>query len=260
MKISVVTVCFNAARTIEETLRSVAKQDYPDVEHLVIDGGSTDATGEIVRRFAGSVAKFRSGPDRGIYDAMNIGLGMATGDFVMFLNADDQYASPRSLSFMADGLRSSGAQTAYADISYVTAEGTGRRVRRWRSGGYRRGAFACGWAPPHPAFAASRSALMNLGGFDLRYRLAADFDLMMRALDGAELSTTYIEHELVLMRVGGATNATLGNVVRQNLEILDSVRRAGHRFAAPRLIARKIAVRFRQRLNAWADPGGTIGP
>jgi glycosyltransferase involved in cell wall biosynthesis len=260
MKISVVTVCFNAAGTIEDTLRSVAEQNYPNVEHLVIDGGSTDATRDIVRRFSRSVSKFHSGSDQGIYDAMNIGLGMATGDFVMFLNADDRYANPGSISAMANGLRCSGAQTAYADISYVAADDPSRRLRRWRSGEYRRGAFAAGWAPPHPAFVASRSVLRNLGGFDLRYRLAADFDLMMRALDGASHSTTYVERELVLMKIGGATNATFGNVVRQNLEILDSIRRAGHRYAAPRLVTRKILVRFRQKFEAWTDPRRDTSP
>ena len=248
--ISVVTVCFNAASTIEHTLRSVNQQSHSQLNHVVIDGGSTDGTLDLVRRLGSRVSDVVSERDDGIYDAMNRGLRRATGEFVMFLNADDQYADSDCVADLARALAKSGAESAFGDISYVLDDARLTKVRCWSSGPYVAGAFRRGWAPPHPTFIARRDSLLELGGFDLRYRLAADFDLMMRALDVAGMSTVYVPRELVLMRVGGATNASLRNIFRQNVEIVDALRRAGHPFSGPGLIARKIVARARQR--AWA--------
>lgn len=250
MVISVVTVCYNAETTIGHSLRSVACQDYGMIEHVVIDGGSTDGTLDVVRSQGSRVATLVSERDDGIYDAMNRGLRRASGDFVLFLNADDQYADRRCISELVSALEASGADSAYGDIAYVRDDARLTRVRHWKSGPYLRGAFAKGWAPPHPTFVARRDRLLELGGFDLRYRLASDFDLMMRALDGAGMTAAYVPRELVLMRVGGATNASVGNVLRQNMEIIDSLRRAGHQFAGPAMIARKVISRIRQRAIA----------
>lgn len=257
--ISVVTVCFNAARTIEHTLRSVEQQSHAQLDHLVIDGGSTDRTLALVRQFGSRVSSVVSERDDGIYDAMNRGLRCAKGEFVLFLNADDQYADRECVADLARALGASGADSAYGDIAYVRAGAALTRVRRWKSGPYLRGAFARGWAPPHPTFLARRDRLLEIGGFDLRYRLASDFDLMMRALDGAGMTTAYVPRELVLMRVGGATNASAGNVLRQNMEIIDSLRRAGHPFAGPAMIARKVISRVRQRVAARVTAGGEPG-
>jgi glycosyltransferase involved in cell wall biosynthesis len=259
MMISVITVCFNAERTIEHSLRSVAEQEFGALEHVVIDGGSTDGTVAAVKRHGARVSTLVSERDGGIYDAMNRGLRRARGEFVLFLNADDQYADPRSLADLANALITSGAETAYGDIAYVRADAMLTRVRNWKSGPYLRGSFARGWAPPHPTFLARRDRLLSLGGFDLRYKLASDFDLMMRALDGAGMTATYVPRELVLMRVGGATNASIGNVLRQNLEIIDSLRRAGHRFAGPAMVARKVISRIRQRAAARGTAGSVHG-
>jgi glycosyltransferase involved in cell wall biosynthesis len=253
MLISVITVCYNAERTIEHSLRSVAEQDFSELEHVIIDGGSTDGTLDAVRRHGARVSTLVSERDNGIYDAMNRGLWHASGEFVLFLNADDQYADRSCVADLAHALAASGADSAYGNIAYVEDQEQLRRVRCWQSGRYKRGLFSKGWAPPHPTFLARRSRLLELGGFDLRYRLAADFDLMMRALDVASMTTTYVDRELVLMRVGGATNASIRNVIRQNLEIIDSLRRAGHPLAGPGLIARKLLVRRRQRKAARLD-------
>jgi len=248
--ISAVTVCYNAERTIAHSLRSVADQAFGQLEHVVIDGGSTDGTVDVVRRHGERVSTLVSERDGGIYDAMNRGLRCAKGEFVLFLNADDQYADRECVADLARALGASGADSAYGDIAYVRAGAALTRVRRWKSGPYLRGAFARGWAPPHPTFLARRDRLLEIGGFDLRYRLASDFDLMMRALDGAGMTAAYVPRELVLMRVGGATNASARNVLRQNLEIIDSLRRAGHPFAGPAMIARKVISRIRQRVAA----------
>lgn len=257
--ISVVTVCFNAARTIEHTLRSVEQQSHAQLDHLVIDGGSTDGTLDLVRQFGSRVSSVVSERDEGIYDAMNRGLRRASGEFVIFLNADDQYADRDCVADLIHAIDTSGADSAYGDIAYVRDDARLSRVRHWRSGPYHRGAFIRGWAPPHPTFLARRDRLLELGGFDLRYRLAADFDLMMRAMDIAGMTAAYVPRQLVLMRVGGATNASFGNVLRQNMEIIDSLRRAGHPFAGPPMIARKLISRVRQRVaarvTARSEPG-----
>jgi glycosyltransferase involved in cell wall biosynthesis len=249
-RVSVVTVCFNAAKTIKHALRSVSEQSYANLEHVIIDGGSTDGTVDLVRHHGARVSTLVSERDGGIYDAMNRGLRCARGELVLFLNADDQYADRDCVADLAHALAESGAESAYGDIAYVRDDAGLTRVRQWKSGTYLRGAFTKGWAPPHPTFLARRDRLLELGGFDLRYRLAADFDLMMRALDGAGMTAAYVPRELVLMRVGGATNANASNVLRQNMEIIDSLRRAGHPFAGPAMIARKIVSRIRQRAAA----------
>jgi glycosyltransferase involved in cell wall biosynthesis len=259
MLISVITVCYNAERTIAHSLRSVAEQRFGQLEHVVIDGGSTDGTVDLVKRHGARVSTLISERDGGIYDAMNRGLRCARGEFALFLNADDQYADRDCVADLAHALGESGAESAYGDIAYVRDDARLSRVRHWKSGPYLRGAFARGWAPPHPTFVARRDRLLELGGFDLRYRLAADFDLMMRAMDIAGMTTAYVPRELVLMRVGGATNANARNVLRQNLEIIDSLRRAGHPFAGPALIARKVFSRMRQRAAARATREGTTG-
>jgi glycosyltransferase involved in cell wall biosynthesis len=248
--ISVITVCYNAERTIGHSLRSVAGQAFGELEHVVIDGGSTDGTVDVVRRHGERVSTVVSERDGGIYDAMNRGLHRAKGDFVLFLNSDDQYADRDCVADLAEAVATSNAESAYGDVAYVRDDARLTRVRHWKSGSYFRGAFARGWAPPHPTFLARRDRLLEIGGFDLRYRLASDFDLMMRALDGAGMTAAYVPRELVLMRLGGATNASVCNVIRQNMEIVDSLRRAGHPFAGPGMIARKVISRIHQRAAA----------
>lgn len=250
MRVSLITVCLNAASTIATCLKSVESQTHPDIEHIIVDGGSRDDTVSIVKRYGNRVSALTSGRDAGIYDAMNRGLKMAQGDMVAYLNADDLYADDRCVQAMAEAISVSGTDSAFADISYVQKLAPTERVRCWKSGPFKPGAFARGWAPPHTAFFAKREALLELGGFDLRYRLASDFDLMMRAMEIKRLTTTYVPKELVLMRLGGATNVSLRNVLIQNWEIIESLARAGFPLAAPQLVVQKILSRAAQRL--WA--------
>ena len=166
MLISVITVCYNAERTIEHSLRSVAEQEFGELEHVVIDGGSTDGMVDAIRRHGARVSTLVSERDGGIYDAMNRGLRRARGEFVLFLNADDQYADRDCVTDLASALAASGAESAYGDSAYVRADAGLTRVRYWKSGPYFRGAFARGWAPPHPTFLARRDRLLEIGGED----------------------------------------------------------------------------------------------
>jgi len=224
MKVTIITVAFNSASTIGDTLASVASQTHPDIEHLVIDGNSTDATMDIVRRHGARVAKALSEPDRGIYDAMNKGLAMATGDLVGFLNADDVLNGPDAIAALVEAA-SPGRDMVYADLVYVRADDLGRVVRHWRSGLFRRTSLRLGWMPPHPTFYVRRDVLRSVGEFDTQLRIAADYDFMLRCLCRPSVDVGYLPQVLVRMRTGGASNANLQSLLRKSREDLSALRR-----------------------------------
>lgn len=223
MRISVVTVCRNAAATIGEALESFFRQSHPDKELLVVDGASTDATLDIVASFAGDSLTVISEPDRGLYDAMNKGLAGFGGDAVGFLNADDRFHDEGSLAAIAAALES--ADICYADLDFVDAARRAQVVRRWRSTPWRKGGFARGWMPAHPTFYCRRRVVDQVGRFDLRYRLAADYDFMLRALELADFTAVHVPRVLIDMGAGGLSSASLKSRVRHNLEALASRRR-----------------------------------
>lgn len=226
LKVSVVTVCFNSADTIEETIRSVREQEYESVEHVIVDGGSTDGTREIVGRYNGRIKKFISEPDRGIYDAMNKGLGLATGDVVGFLNADDVYASPGVVSDVVAAMHVGGTDGVYGDLVYVARHDANRIVRYWQAGAYRPRAFYSGWVPPHPTFFCRTSVYRALGGFNPDYRIAGDFELMLRFIEKNGIGVHYLPKPLVRMRAGGRAN-TIRGIVQGNREIAQAFHRNG---------------------------------
>lgn len=247
MKISVVTVTWNSAATVADTLRSVNTQTHPDVEHIVIDGGSTDATLDIVRSEGRRVSTLVSEPDRGIYDAMNKGLRLATGEVVGLINSDDFLAGDDILAtvvatFAADPT----LEAVYGDLCYVSPADTQRVVRYWRSSPFRPGLFAQGWAPPHPTLYVRRSVYDRLGGFDLTYPLAADLELMARFLEVHRVRAVHVPKVFVRMRTGGATNKNLGNVMRQNCEIWQALTKHGLARSMPRFAIAKLGSRLRQ--------------
>jgi glycosyltransferase involved in cell wall biosynthesis len=218
MKISVITVAYNSAKTVADTLTSVAMQTHLDIEHLIIDGASSDGTVEIVRMLASPQTRLISESDRGIYDAMNKGIALASGEVIGFLNSDDFYANTLVLEKIADAFQDSTVDACYGDLFYVSQDNS-RVVRYWKSKPFIKGDFFTGWCPPHPTFFIRRSALQRLGMFDLSFKLAADFEFMLRCLESGEIKSVYIPHVLVRMRLGGATNQNWSNVWKQNKEI-----------------------------------------
>lgn len=214
-----ITVSYQAADTIGETLASVLGQDHPDVEYLVIDGGSTDATAGLVRAAGKGVSRFVSEPDGGLYHAMNKGIAMATGQVVSILNADDTYADPTVLSRVVATMRARRTDTLYGDLVYVDRARPERVVRRWRAGPYRPDAFRWGWMPPHPAFFVRREVYARHGTFRAdTFRRAADYELMLRLLYKEGVSSCYLPHTLVRMRAGGASNQSLRGRLAANRE------------------------------------------
>jgi glycosyltransferase involved in cell wall biosynthesis len=247
MKISIITVCCNSAKTIKDTLSSVREQTYEHIEHIIIDGGSKDRTLEIIATEGPHIAKLVSEKDNGIYDAMNKGLALATGDYVAYLNSDDFYSSKTVIPQVAKAIHKTNAGAVYGDLSYVRRNNPETRVRYWKSQMFQPGSFVRGFAPPHPTFFMKRNLLDELGGFNLSYSLAADFDLMFRALEIKKYTSTYVPLELTRMRTGGVTNNSLKNIIRQNQEILRSFRSHGASVSAGGFIARKLLSRIRQR-------------
>jgi len=252
IKISVVTTCYNSASTIAETLASVAGQTHPDIEHIIVDGGSTDRTMDIVDRHRQRLAKVISEPDNGIYDAMNKGIALASGDIVGFLNSDDQFASPLELEFVAKAFEDPHIDACHADLVYVAERDPGRVVRYWKSGEYRPGRFRTGWMPAHPTFYVRRSVYQKFGGFDLQFHLQADFELTMRLLEVHHIRSVHIPRVLVRMRVGGATNSSLGNILKGNLEAYRACLKHGLP-VTPFFMLRKILSRIPQFFSRQPD-------
>ena len=230
MKISVITVAYNSATTIADTLRSVANQTYLDIEHLVIDGNSTDETIRVVEAHRHARLTLSSEPDKGIYDAMNKGLALASGEVVGFLNSDDFYAEASVLEKVANAFQDPAMDACYADLVYVSPDNT-RVVRYWKSKRFTKGDFAKGWCPAHPTFYVRKSVIERLGLFDQSYKLAADVEFMMRYLERGQVHAAYIPHVLVRMRLGGATNQSWKNIVQQNEEIFAALRKNGVTFS-----------------------------
>jgi len=244
---SVITVCLNGVLTIEDTVGSVLRQNHELIEYIVVDGASTDGTQGLVAKYNGGVSKFVSEPDEGIYDAMNKGIRLAEGEFVAFLNADDMYADDRVISDVVAAAEAGDLDAVYGDLLYVRRDDTSRVVRYWKAGEYLPGAFRLGWVPPHPTFFCRRSVFEKFGAFDANYRLAGDFELMLRFLEKHRIRVAYIPRPLVRMRVGGRANTVRG-VLRGNREILRAFAANGLK-PAPGFFWRKPLVKVGQFLR-----------
>ena len=218
MKISIVTVGFNSAKTIKHTIDSVLMQTHDDVEYIIVDGGSTDGTMDIVDSYGDAISKKVSEPDKGIYDAMNKGLRMATGDVIGILNSDDFYADADVLRDVYQRFESEVSECVYADLEYVDAVHTDKVIRYWKSGKWTPSSFLNGWMPPHPTFFVKRQAYEEYGNYDTAFRSSADYELMLRFLHKNKLSVSYLPRVIVKMRTGGQSNASVSNRVSANKE------------------------------------------
>ena len=274
MKVSLITVSYNSARTIADTIASVQQQTYKDIEYIVVDGNSSDGTVEIVKRFVdamqgrsegamqdsskdvtqdasqdsskdvsqdamqdsskdvsqdasqdsskdasqGVVTKFLCERDKGIYDAMNKGLALATGDIIGVLNSDDFYCSNDVIENVVRAFEENETDCLYGDLNYVDPIDTSKIVRKWRSGAYLRENFLKGWMPPHPTFFVKKSCYDSFGTFDTQFKSAADYELMLRFLFKESCSGQYLPKVMIHMRAGGVSNVSLKNRIRANKE------------------------------------------
>ena len=225
MKISIITVTLNSASVINHCLDSVQHQKHDDIEHIIIDGASTDGTLSLLESKREQFKFLISEPDKGIYDAMNKGIKVATGDIIGFLNSDDFYASNNILSRVASIFKdNSYLDSCYADLAYVDPLDISKNIRYWRSSKFVSGLFSKGWCPPHPTFFVRRSVYQRFGNFNLHYRIASDVELMMRFLEVQKINSRYIPELWIKMRLGGTTNKSFKNIVMQNKEVLHALK------------------------------------
>jgi glycosyltransferase involved in cell wall biosynthesis len=212
VKISLVTISYNAAHTIQRCIDSVVNQTYKNVEYIIIDGNSSDGTQHIIINNKEHIHLFKSEEDQGIYDAMNKGIALSTGDVIGMLNADDCFANANVLSEIASSFAQNEPDLLYADLDYVNSEG--RIIRKWRSGNYLHHKFNWGWMPPHPTFYAKRELFDMLGRYNTSYGTAADYELMLRFMYSNKVNIFYLNKVIVKMASGGVSNKNLKNRIK----------------------------------------------
>lgn len=220
-----ITAVYNRHQTVGQALDSVLSQSYPAVESIVIDGASTDGTLAALEPYRSRLSLLISECDQGIYDALNKGIKHATGDVVGFLHADDVFENREVLAKVAAAFQDPAIDAVYGDLVYVLHDDIGQVIRYWKSGLYDDAALARGWMPPHPTLYVRRSVYERLGGFDTRYRIAADYDTVLRFLAVGKIRAAYIPEVLVRMRAGGISNRSLKTIIRKSLEDIDVLRR-----------------------------------
>lgn len=216
MKISIITVVFNGVATIKHCIDSVLGQNFDSIEYIIIDGNSTDGTREVIDSYGNRIDVFLSEPDKGIYDAMNKGIRLATGDLIGILNADDFYASDTVVSEIAQQVLKTGADGCYGDLNYVDSIDEALITRKWISGDYKPNSFLLGWMPPHPTFFLKKECYNKFGDFRLDMGSAADYELMLRMIYKHGIRLAYVPKVIVKMRTGGVSNSTLKNRLEAN--------------------------------------------
>ena len=217
MKISIITSVHNGEDTLAQTIDSIFTQTHKDIEYLIIDGASTDSTQDIIARHSDMIAVTISEPDHGIYDAMNKGIKIASGDIIGILNADDYYADNKVLSKVVNAFKDPAIDACYGDLVYVNANDTNKVVRVWKSGEFSANKFYQGWMPPHPTFFVRSSVYDKYGLFNLDLGSAADYEIILRFLLKHKIKVKYIPETLVYMRTGGVSNASVNNRLKANL-------------------------------------------
>lgn len=221
MKISIITVVRNNVKTIQQTIESVLSQEYKNIEYIIIDGDSTDGTLEIIKSFRGNIDKFISEKDHGLYDAMNKGINLASGDVIGFLHSDDFYFNSKVLSTVSNIFKDyPDLDACYADLIYIHRTDTSRIIRYWKSSDYSSGIFSKGWNPPHPTLFVRKKIYDKYGNFDLSYHISSDIELMIRFIEVYKIKVKYVPQLWVKMRMGGLSNSGIKNVLKQNKEVL----------------------------------------
>jgi len=225
MKFSIITATYNNQSTITDAINSVASQSYQNIEHIIIDGASTDNTISIINEVKGKVSKIISEPDEGIYDALNKGIKNSTGDVIVFLHADDIFAENTIIEKAANLFLEKQPDSIYGNLQYVAKEDTNKIIRYWKSGKFTFSKLKKGWMPPHPTFFVKKKIYDNLGIFDTNFRIAADYDIILRFLGKNKISTAYLPTVMIKMRIGGESNKSIKNILKKMKEDVKALKK-----------------------------------
>ena len=226
-KVSIITVCFNSTKTIRDTIESVISQDYPNIEYIIIDGGSSDETVAIVKEYADRIAVIVSESDRGIYDAMNKGVALASGDIVGMLNSDDVYMNEHAVSELMKTMQDARTDSVFADLVIVDPIDLGKILRYYDSSYFTPSKFRFGWMPAHPTFFVKKGLYDKVGPYSLDYKISADYEMLIRLLWVEKATYTYLPKPVVKMRHGGASTSGLGRNWLLNKEIVKACKANG---------------------------------
>lgn len=227
LKVSIITVSYNSVNTISDTIKSVLSQTYPDIEYIIVDGSSTDGTIELVNSFGNRISKFISEPDKGMYDAINKGIKISTGDIAGILNSDDVFYNSNVVSRIAEMFSMYNIDSLYGDDQFVDPENTSKVVRYYSSKHFNIGKFKFGYMPAHPSFYVKRELFEKFGYYKINYKIAADFELLVRFLYVNHITCKYLEMPFNSMRTGGLSNKSLYSNYILNKEIARACRENG---------------------------------
>ena len=218
MKVSIITITYNSAATIEQTIQCVLSQTYKNIEYIIIDGLSKDNTLEIVNRYKDKIAKVISEKDNGLYDALNKGIANATGYVIGIIHSDDFYSDNLFIEKVVNTFKKNNADAVYANLFYVDKDDTNKIKRKWHAGKYTEGAFLNGWMPPHPTFFVKKEMYTKYGNYYTGFVSAADYEMMLRLIHKNKIKVAYLDEFIVKMRVGGVSNVNVKNRVNANME------------------------------------------
>ena len=227
IKVSIITVVYNNKETIKDAIESVLSQTYENIEYIVIDGASTDGTVEVIEKYADKIDTFVSEPDKGIYDGLNKGISLATGDVIGFLHSDDLFENEYVVEKIANAFLEHNVDSIYGDLTYVKKDDVSKVIRFWKSGEFTPKKLKFGWMPPHPTFYVKRTIYEKFGAFDTSFKIAGDYDTILRFLGRERISTYYIPEVLVKMRVGGESNKSIRNLLQKSKEDLIAMKKNG---------------------------------
>ncbi len=218
MKVSIITVVYSNRKYLSDAIESVLMQVHEDIEYIVVDGGSKDGTVELVQSYGDKIDKFISEPDKGAYFALNKGIQIASGEIIAMLHSDDFYVNPYVISQVVEVFEKYDCDAVYSNLYYVSNSNKNKIIRTWDAGQYHSDSFYKGWMPPHPAFFLKRDVYIKYGSFNTQLRFSADYELMLRLILNCHITIRYVPKFFLKMRVGGASNRSIANRIKANIE------------------------------------------
>jgi glycosyltransferase len=225
MKVSIITATFNSERSLQKTIDSVISQDYKNIEHIVVDGGSTDNTLNIISANQATISNYISENDKGIYDALNKGIKLSTGDIIGFLNSDDILADKNVVSRIVQTFLTHKTDVVYGDLLYVSNSEGGIAIRFWKSNEFNHRQLKFGWMPPHPTVYCRRKVYEQYGGYDETYKISGDYDYILRIFKEVDVIKSYLPITMVKMEVGGVSNNSVSNIFQKSVEDFTALRK-----------------------------------